>query len=243
MGLFSSLFGPRPAFRYATGNDAITLTAQQYGERCIDWGTSLADVQVAIVLGAMGNYRDQEDLIVKIEQSPAPATLHARALFVAAYLTFPVFELKVSQDIFADITQGVAAKINSGLILQNIDGKNRLATADYLATLRDGIGDYSSLILASRHMSNGHVFQVALDYANAGLLEKLEYAYSEIALKPREIIEKKNSGVSIFSREFKNPSLDRTRSIDAKTLITNALTGAISQHLGNWKSKNVLTAF
>ena len=241
MSLLSQLFGPRPAFRYLSDGGELKLTAQQYGAHCIDWGTSLASVQVGGALAVMSRYRDQEDLIVKIQQSPAPAHFHARALFVAAYLTYPVLELRVPQHTFKNIMQGATEIFNDGRILQNVEDQR--PTADYIAAMREEISEYSSLIFGGIHQSDGDALRAALSHANAGLLEKLEDVYSKIAFKPREAIEKGDGSLGTLLHGFKNPAFERTREVDAKTLITNTLTGYIFQHLEKWRKNKILTTF
>ncbi|MBI5901226.1 MAG: hypothetical protein HZB40_18660, partial [Rhodocyclales bacterium] len=110
-----------------------------------------------------------------------------------------------------------------------------------LAALRTSIGEYSSLIFLGRQQSgDDDVLRGAISYANLGLIEKLEEAYSKIAVKPREIIEKKDSGVSMFSREFRNAAWEQTRSINVNTLITNTLSGALFNSLDGWRRNQFL---
>lgn len=149
----------------------------------------------------------------------------------------------MSMDVFKKIMQGVAEKIDSGLILENVAGESRLATTNYLVALREEMGGYTSSICAIGNQPTGDTLRAAAEYANSALLEKLEQAYSHVALEPWNPVEKKDSGVSIFSRERKNPALDRTRSIEARILVANTLAGAVFQNLEIWRSKAVLAAF
>ncbi|MBI5900907.1 MAG: hypothetical protein HZB40_17010 [Rhodocyclales bacterium] len=136
MGLFRQLFGsspagPGPVFCYKADTGETFITAQQYANLCIGWATSMADLLVP-QLSVMGDYRDEADLIVKIQQSPHAAGFQARVLFITAYLTYPALVLNVPQDIFKLIMKEIADSIDSERIMVNFGKTNGLSTSNFL---------------------------------------------------------------------------------------------------------------
>lgn len=214
MGLFDWMAAPKAAILYTDEKGQHQLTAEQYGEKCVNWAKGMGQLKTQQLV-AFGKVRNEPDLIAKLRQEPFIATAHGTAFFAAVYCAYPVIRLGISNELFKGIMQGA---YNAFLKSSNTSEAQPSST-EYLNQLGSEFSQYSAVLLETAGMASQpdqDRMLFGIRGASHRLFDMLELQYAEVEVPPTEVVVQINavsSGGNEGEVSHSTSPLTSTRSI------------------------------